>query len=262
VTLELHGRGVGTLLAAPRAGSAELSGTDLRVLGTLLGPLASAAYALRLSGDLEASRRGLLAAREEERRRLRRDLHDGLGPQLAGVVMGLDVVCSALARGEVDRAAVLTGTVSGQARDAVEDVRRLAAGLRPPVLDDLGLLGAIRASGPAAAPGGPRVLVGADGDLTDLPAAVEVAAFRIAQEGLTNAVRHANAERVEVVLSAAADALTVVVRDDGDGLPASAVPGVGLASMRDRAAELGGWCTVTPSATGTTVTAHLPRRSQ
>ena len=261
VPLELHDDRVGTLLVEPRKRGEEVRGTDLRAVTTLAGPLASAAYAVRLSGDLEESRRRILEAREEERRRLRRDLHDGLGPQLAGVVMGLDVVGSALGRGDLDRATDLTRAATEQAREAVEDVRRLAHGLRPPVLDDLGLVGAVRSAGPIAAPGGPRVEVCAEGDMEDLPAAVEVAAYRIALEAVTNAVRHAGASRIEVRLVAGTDALVVEVRDDGAGITADARPGVGLASMRERAAEVGGWCTVAPQSPGTRVVAHLPRRT-
>jgi signal transduction histidine kinase len=261
VPLELHDDRVGTLLLAPRSPREPVRGTDLRAVTTLVGPLASAAYAVRLSGDLEESRRRLLEAREEERRRLRRDLHDGLGPQLAGVVMGLDVVGSALGRGDLDRATDLARAATERAREAVEDVRRLAHGLRPPVLDDLGLVGALRSAGPIAAPGGPHVEVCADGDLGDLPAAVEVAAYRIALEAVTNAVRHAGASRIEVRLVAGTDALVVEVSDDGAGLSTDARPGVGLASMRERAAEVGGWCSITTQTPGTRVVAHLPRRT-
>ncbi|MGN6577568.1 MAG: sensor histidine kinase, partial [Nocardioides sp.] len=197
-------------------------------------------------------------AREEERRRLRRDLHDGLGPQLAGVVMGLDVVASSLSRGDTDRAAEVARTINDQARDAVEDVRRLVAGLRPPVLDDLGLLGALRSTGPAAATDGPQVSVVAHGELDGLPAALEVAAYRIAQEAMTNAVRHGEPRRIDVTLERGAEAMTVRVHDDGGGIGPGARRGVGLTSMRERAAELGGWCTVVPHGDGTLVTAHLP----
>ena len=175
--------------------------------------------------------------------------------------MGLDVVGSALGRGDLDRATDLTRAATEQAREAVEDVRRLAHGLRPPVLDDLGLVGAVRSAGPIAAPGGPRVEVCAEGDMEDLPAAVEVAAYRIALEAVTNAVRHAGASRIEVRLVAGTDALVVEVRDHGAGITADARPGVGLASMRERAAEVGGWCTVAPQSPGTRVVAHLPRRT-
>ena len=129
------------------------------------------------------------------------------------------------------------------------------------MLDDLGLVGALRLSGPAAAPEGPTVDISSEGPLADLPAAVEVAAYRIVSEALTNAARHAGAERIDGVLRACEDALTLEVRDDGCGLPDVVAPGVGLASMQARAAELGGWCTVTPTVGGTLVTARLPGRS-
>lgn len=259
IPLELHGQQVGVLLAAPRDSRArELPGPDLRVLHALAGPLASAAYALRLSGDLEDSHRRLLSAREDERRRLRRDLHDGLGPQLAGVVMGLDVVRSTLSRGDTVRATQLASTASEQARSAVDDVRRLVQGLRPPALDDLGLVGALRATGPAAVKDGPLISIDVLGDLAGLPAAVEVAAYRIASEAMTNAVRHAGAGSVEVALRAVPGALEIEVEDDGCGIRPDAIRGVGLTSMRERATELGGWCTVTPSVRGTMVLAHLP----
>jgi two-component system, NarL family, sensor kinase len=260
--LSLHGEQVGSLLAAPRperGGQGRLADADLRALAVLAGPLASAAYALRLSGDLEESHRRLLEAREEERRRLRRDLHDGLGPQLAGVVMGLDVVRSAIARGESGRAERLTCTVTDQARTAVEDVRRLVSGLRPPVLDDLGLVGALRSTGPAVAADGPCVTISSDGELGELPAAVEVAAFRIAQEALTNAVRHASASAIDVRLTVAAQVLRLRVEDNGVGLRAGPQRrGLGLTSMRERAAELGGTCTVDRTEGGTTVLAEIP----
>ncbi len=278
--LELHGERVGTLLVAPRParsnGSTAADGddpgiadADRRVLQDLAGPLSSAAFALRLSGDLEKSHRALLAAREEERRRLRRDLHDGLGPSLAGIVMGLDVVRSSLGRGDAERADHLVGTVAGQARAAVDDVRRLVDGLRPPALDDLGLVGALGAllpTGPRSeqgrrygdAPGAPALDVTTDGELSALPAAVEVAAYRIAAEAVTNAVRHAGASSVRVHLTTTPTELTVVVRDDGVGIDPDARRGVGLGSMRERAAELGGWCTVAPAAAGTEVVAVLP----
>ena len=261
IPLQLHGEQVGTLTATPRSGTERLGKADLRVLEALAGPLASAAYALRLSGDLEQSRRVLLGAREEERRRLRRDLHDGLGPQLAGMVMALDAVRSTLGRGDTDRAVRLADRIAGQAVTAVDDVRRLVADLRPPVLDDLGLLGALRSSGPATVEGGPVVRVAAAGCLAELPAAVEVAAYRIAQEAMTNAVRHAGATAIDVHVHATPEAVTVRVCDDGAGIAGDARGGVGLGSMRERAEELGGWCTVGPSddGRGTTVVAHLPR---
>lgn len=260
VPLELHGECVGELIVAPRPPHTTLTGPDHRVLAALTGPVAAAVYAVRLAGDLEESRGRLVTAREEERRRLRRDLHDGLGPQMAGVVMGLDTACSALRRGDAGKAELLVGTAVSQAKEAVDDVRRLVHGLRPPALDELGLLGALRAAGPGAVEGGPHVDVWGDGDLRGLPAAVEVAAFRIAQEAVTNAVRHACPDHVAVVLRATEDAVQIEVTDDGGGLAPDRTAGVGLASMRERAAELGGWCAIGPADEGgTRVLARIPR---
>lgn len=266
VPLELHGRQVGELRVirspgrdAPAADRpAPPTAADARALQAVAGPLSSAAYAVRLSGALEESRTQLVQAREDERRRLRRDLHDGLGPLLAGVVMALDVVRSALARGDGDRAAELSGAAAKQARSAVTDVRRLVADLRPPALDDLGLVGALEALVSTLAAGGPDVVVRATGRLDSLPAAVEVATYRIAAEAVNNAVRHAAASRVDLSLTAGDAGLEVCVRDDGGGLPADLTPGVGLASMRERAAELGGWCSVETTTDGTGVHAWLP----
>ncbi|QZY27874.1 sensor histidine kinase [Nocardioides coralli] len=261
IPLELHDRAVGSLLVAPRdARRPVLADADDRVLHALAGPLASAAYALRLTGDLAQSHRMLLEAREDERRRLRRDLHDGLGPQLAGIVMGLDVVGSSLSRGETDHAAELARRTTDQARTAVADVRRLVRGLRPPALDELGLVGALESLVATTSPGGAAVTVRAQGDLTDLPAAVEVAAYRIVAEAVTNARRHADARRVEVVLDGTSEVLRVHVCDDGAGIAPGTPSGVGSVSMRERATELGGWCRVSSSTRGTTVRLELPRR--
>ncbi|MGY1782740.1 histidine kinase [Geodermatophilus sp. SYSU D01036] len=261
VPLALHGEPVGELLVAPRAAAAGFEPADDRVLADLAGRLAAAAYAVRLSGDLAESRERLVTAREEERRRLRRDLHDGLGPQLSAVVMTLDTAGSALRRDDAARAATLVAAAGTQAADAVTDVRRLVHGLRPPTLDDLGLLGALRAGAAPLAEGGPRVTVTGEGDLTGLPAALEVAALRIAQEALHNAVRHAAAQTVAVHVRVTGDTVEVAVTDDGRGLPERPVPGVGLSSMRERAAELGGSCSVGPAEpSGTRVCAVLPRQ--
>lgn len=268
VPLELHGRQVGELRVTRStrrgagAGTLAPTGADARALLAVAGPLSAAAYAVRLSGALDQSRTRLIRAREDERRRLRRDLHDGLGPLLAGVVMALDVVRSALARGDTARATELSSAAADQARSAVTDVRRLVADLRPPALDDLGLAGALAALTSTLAAGGPEIDVRADGRLDALPAATEVAAYRIAAEAMTNAVRHARARRIEVDIVAGDSELEVEVHDDGEGLSASATAGIGLASMRERAAELGGWCSIESAEVGTVVRAWLPYESR
>jgi signal transduction histidine kinase len=217
------------------------------------------AYGVRLAADLQHSRERVVSTREEERRRLRRDLHDGVGPQLAGVVMTLDTAVLTLRRGRPERAAELVADARDQAGSAVEDVRRVVRGLRPPALDELGLVEALRVTGPAAATGGPEITVQTTGELPELTAAVEVAVYHLVQEALTNAVRHAGAATVRVRLDGDPEALRVEVDDDGAGMPAGRVPGVGLRSMYERVDELGGTLTITSApGAGTRLRAALP----
>ncbi|RZU32450.1 sensor histidine kinase [Blastococcus saxobsidens] len=259
--LRWHDDVVGTVHVAHRAGTDGLGPLDSSLLTDLAAQLAAVGFALRLATDLERSRDRLVTAREEERRRIRRDLHDGLGPQLASAVMALDVANRALGR-DPERAAPLVTTARDQLQEAVGDVRRIVHGLRPPALDDLGLLGALQVTGPGLLPqddGAPRIRIEGSGSLDGLPAAVEVAAFRITQEAMTNAVRHAGAEHITVRLAGRPGAVCIDVADDGRGCPEGAPAGMGLQSMRDRAAELGGTCAIIPEAGGgTRVSAVLP----
>ncbi|MGY1730456.1 sensor histidine kinase [Geodermatophilus sp. SYSU D01045] len=252
-----RGEQVGRLLL-PRDGvRARLVTRDERLLADVVRQAAAAARAGSLAAQLQAGREQLVAAREEERRRLRRDLHDGLGPSLGAVVLRIDTArnLAAARPGDADR-------LLRQARDdvsaALADVRRLVHDLRPPALDDLGLAGAVRQQAERLLP--PPVTVTVDaGGLADLPAAVEVAAYRIASEALANAARHAAASRVRVTLARADGDLVVAVADDGVGIAPDRAAGVGLVSLRERAAELGGRCTVScPPDGGTEVRAVLP----
>lgn len=254
--LSNHGEEVGALLLSPRAGQQALSTQDLAVLSALRRQAAPAVAAVRLAGELQASRQRLITAREEERRRLRRDLHDGLGPTLAGIGLGLEV---ASASADADVVRRLLAELKAEASTAVLDVRRLVEDLRPPALDELGLVGALRRHADRiSARDGTEVVVHAPRPLTGLPAAIEVAAYRIALEAMTNALRHGVPSHCALTLDLD-DALHLEVTDNGSGLPASPRPGVGLSAMRERAAELGGTCTITPAAGGgTTVRALLP----
>ena len=258
LALRWHGEPLGVLAVASRPGEDDLEPRDRRLLDHLAGQLAAVAYALRLTADLDAGRRALVAGVAEERRRLRRDLHDGLGPQLAAVALGVSTAERALARADVDRAAALLLAARGQLENGVAEVRRLVHGLRPPSLDDLGLVDALRTTGPAAS-GQLAVSFAVDGELGDLPAAVEVAAYRIVQEALTNVVRHAGVHAAEVRFRVVDGALELAVADAGRGIPAQRTAGVGTASMRERAEELGGSCAVssTPQG-GTVVQGRLP----
>jgi signal transduction histidine kinase len=253
-----RGEEVGRLLL-PRDGvRAQLVTRDERLLADVVRQAAAAARASALAAELQASREQLVAAREEERRRLRRDLHDGLGPTLGAVVLRIDTARN-LAAARPEESDRLLRQVRDDVSAALADVRRLVHDLRPPALDDLGLAGAVRQQAERLL--APRVAVTVDAeDAPDLPAAVEVAAYRIASEALANVAKHASATRVRVTLAREDDgALGVTVADDGVGIAAGAPAGVGLVSLRERAAELGGRAAVEcPATGGTVVRAVLP----
>ncbi|MGI8336428.1 histidine kinase [Actinomadura scrupuli] len=254
VPLVRHGEPVGQMLI----GRTVVPGQriDERLLGMLTLHLADVTHAVRLSTDLQRSRERILSTREEERRRLRRDLHDGLGPTLASLAMSLDAARITLVK-TPERVEPLLAELRERMATAIGDIRELVYDLRPPALDDLGLEGAIRSLAGGACTG-PQVEVAFEGDPSDLPAAVEVAAYRIVQEALTNIRRHANSATA-LVRMRRAEELRIVVADDGAGLPPLLRLGGGLTSMRERAAELGGICVIAPRAGGgTTVTARLP----
>ena len=255
---------VGELLLAARAPGESFSAADRRLLDDLARQVGVATHAVRLTADLRRAREQLVTAREEERRRLRRDLHDGLGPALSSVMLKL-----AAARRQLpsDSAAdALLAEARADLRATLADVRRLVYELRPPALDQLGLVHAIREQAERCSAAGLQVRLEAPDCRPPLPAAAEVAAFRIAQEALTNVVRHAQASTCHVRLGLepsspmpGGGALCVEIGDDGDGLPTGPRAGVGLASMRERAEELGGTCRVERGpAGGTGVLARLP----
>jgi signal transduction histidine kinase len=252
------GETVGYLLVNPRRGDANLSPTDRALLADLAqqaGPAIQGVRLMadlqRLSADLQQSREQLVLAREEERRRLRRDLHNDLAPTLAGLSLRAGAI-QELIETDPARAAALAEHLDGAIRNAVSNVRRLVYDLRPPWLDDLGLTAAIReralefSSGP-----GLEVTVDGPETLPPLPAAVEVAAYRIVQEGLMNVVKHADAQNCHIRLTVN-DALTIEITDDGLGLAPAHGAGVGLQSIRERAAELGGTSEVVSSPNGGT----------
>ncbi len=213
------------------------------------------AYAARLVGDVALSRGRIVAAREEERRRLRKDLHDGVAPALAGTALQLDSLARRL-RPLDPVLAERAETLRDGLRAGVGELRAVVHGLRPPVLDQLGLAGAVRQL--VAGHDQPACQV-AVRDFDPPPAAVEVAAYAIASEAFTNALRHSVASRVEVSLGQDGHDLVVRVSDNGVGMPARVKEGVGVRSMRERAAEVGGRLQVDPTpGGGTTVCARLP----
>jgi signal transduction histidine kinase len=249
---------MGQMLLAPRAPDEQFSKTDRRLLDTIARQAGIAAYNVRLTQDLQRSRERLVTTREDERRRLRRDLHDGLGPTLASLSFKLDAVHN-LADRDPTAVKKLAAELKTQLQGSLEDIRRIAYGLRPPALDELGLVGALQehiVSYNQAQ--GARFMLDAPERLPTLSAAVEVAAYRIALEAMMNVNRHAHAQDCAVRFTLG-DELCLEVVDNGCGIPREVRAGVGMASMRERAEELGGMCAVAALPTGgTCVTARLP----
>jgi two-component system, NarL family, sensor kinase len=263
-TIELalisQGEDVGRLLIETRERGQALSASDRRLLDNLVRQVAVAARGVALASDLRRSHERVVVTVQEERRRMHRDLHDGLGPTLAAIALGLD---------RARRQSGLDGTelkktlveIRSQTLEAIDSVRQLSYNLRPAALDQFGLVGALREQTErlnSIEPGSTRFQFESPDSVESLSAAVEVAVYRIASEAITNVVRHANAEQCRIRLTVNG-ALELEVRDDGRGLPKLYRAGVGLASMRDRAAEVGGKLEVARGVPhGTLVLASFP----
>jgi signal transduction histidine kinase len=252
---------VGRLVVGLGAGQRRLDPADERLLRDFAAQIGVAAHAARLTADLRQSHDRLAAARDAERHRIRRDLHDGLGPMLAGLALGLGAARRSVTRGDPGSTALL-GHLQEELRQCLEDVRRLVAEMRPTPLEQVGLLEALRAhadSLTARADAALQVTISTSGEPP--PAGTELVVYRIAMEAMTNVARHAGARHCDVEVSTCDGSVRVVVRDDGVGLdPRSTPSGFGLRSMRERAQELGGSFSVGPGESGgTVVTATLPR---
>jgi signal transduction histidine kinase len=257
VPLRVGGRDVGTLTVAERHPGEEFTAGDRRLLAALAPQVAVVVRALELTRSLERERDRVLTATHTERDRIRRDLHDGLGPSLAGISLGVQAVQVHLG----ERGDPLLARLRDEVDAAVGEVRRILDGLRPAPLDDVGFVAAVRRHADALAPAVP-VRVDAE-ELPPLPAEVETAAYRIAQEALANVARHSGARSAEVGLRSRDGRLEVAVVDDGSGFAPDAdddarPTGVGLDSMRSRARAVGGELTVTSGPGGTRVVAGLP----
>lgn len=255
---------LGLLEASPRSAGEPLGPADLRLLTDIAGQAAVATNALRLSDALARSRARAVTASEDERQRIRRDLHDGLGPALAGVSLQLAAALDHLpgdapAAGFVRRA-------DAAAAMAKTEVRRIIDGMAPVQLDSLGLMAAVRSLGdqlnsdPAAGSAGHPV-VGVEGpaSVEGVAPEIEVGAYRIAAEAMLNACRHSGGRRCDVRVRVSGEALVLEVVDDGVGIPSAPTPGVGLRSVHERAVAMGGAVEITVGATGgTCLTATLP----
>lgn len=258
--MSYQGERIGRMLVCARTGTDSLNAADRRLLTDLARQAGVAAHAMRVTADLLRSRAELVSTREEERRRLRRDLHDGLGPALAGISLTMRAAARRITEDPVGaRAAIVE--IAIQVETAIADIRALVYGLRPPALDEFGLVRALElhAVRVEVDPAAPQIVVESPPDgLGSLPAAVEVAAYRIACEAMTNVSRHAAARLCQVRMSMDG-ALALEVTDDGRGIPAGCAAGVGVMAMRERAAELGGTLVLESSPSGgTRVRARLP----
>ncbi|HEV2778679.1 MAG TPA: histidine kinase [Actinophytocola sp.] len=259
VAYELWHRGeqVGRLVVRPPQGRSHLDETISQALASLADQVAPVVAALRLDEELLRSREQLVTAREEERLRLSRELHDNVGPTLAGIRLQIEAARGALPA-DFAGAELMDRAVTG-IQGALQTLRRVVHDLRPLELETLGLPGALRElavflSGPTL-----RVETALSGDVSVLSKQVEVAAYRIVAEALTNVVRHAQATHAEVSLELAAEHLVVQVRDDGVGVPPGATGhGMGMRFMAQRAREIAGEFSYSSDGNGTAIRAVLP----
>jgi signal transduction histidine kinase len=273
------GEQLGTLFVANRSPGEIFSPEDIQFLEVLLhqaGPIVHNVHMTLgmklLAQDLQESRGKLVLAREEERRQIRRNLHDDLAPRLAALALNAAAAEKYVVKAP-DTAIEMLSDLRKVIRSTIDDIRTLVHDLRPPTLDELGLAGAIRER-IAELTKAARLESGHEGilqirllspeSLPSLPAAVEVAAYRIITESLVNVVRHAKATVCTIRLDlSVAGQLTVEITDNGTGLHSQAAPngkgGIGLSSIRERAAELGGQCLIERlEQGGTCVKAVLP----
>jgi two-component system NarL family sensor kinase len=247
----------GFLVAAPRSPGESFDPKDRHLLETISHQAGAAAHAAKLTADLRLSRQKLVTAREEERRRLRRDLHDGLGPTLASLTLKLDAARSLL-RTDPEKAEKYLNDLKQQTQATIKDVRTLVYELRPPALDELGVIGAIHHFIDNQTSSEPQITFQASSRIPPLPAALEVAVYRIALEGITNVLKHAGASSAILNIRMESDQLLIEIIDDGKGLSGDLTTGVGMTSMRERAEELGGTFEMIRRSQGALIRACLP----
>ncbi|KXK60750.1 hypothetical protein AWW66_17250 [Micromonospora rosaria] len=254
--LAYQGRAIGELAVQPRGADETWSRRERRLLLGLVAQLGPSAASVRLTRQLQAARERLVHTREEELRRLQQDLHDGVGAALSGARMltaaARNLVGEPAARTLLDQLAADLGNAAGELRNIIDD-------LRPPALDR-GLRPALEAAVRRHRRADLAVDLDAPDDLAALPAAVEVATYRLVDEALTNVVKHAAAHRARVTVTRDPGHLSIEVVDDGagPGPGPGRCDGIGLASMRQRCQELGGDFVVTGADPGTRIHAHLP----
>jgi signal transduction histidine kinase len=249
---------IGRLVLSPRSPGELFNPAEKELLADIARHVGVAANTVLLTENLQRSRERIVTAREEERRRLSRDLHDGLGPQLVSLGFKVEAAQNLLVE---DHQAVgdLLAQLKTQIKSSLGDVRRIAYDLRPPALDQLGLLPAIQEHIVSLdLPGDLDISLDVPDSIPELPAAIEVAAYRVVLEAVSNVIQHSGADQAFVQLKVN-HWLEIEISDNGSGLPEVNSPGVGITSMRERAAELGGAFTMNQRpGGGTRVLAKLP----
>lgn len=249
---------IGRMVLSPRSNGETFNPAERELLADIARHVGVAANAVKLTENLRRSRERIVTTREEERRRLSRDLHDGLGPQLVSLGFKVEAAQNLLSEDQ-EAVSELLSQFKVQTKSALSDIRRIAYDLRPPALDQLGLIPAIQEHITSLeGPGGLEINLESPDELPELPAAIEVAAYRIALEALTNVTHHAEASQCTLRLKVT-EWFEIEVEDNGRGLPEYLKPGVGISSMRERAAELGGSCNISNKLSGgTRISAKLP----
>ena len=262
-----QGETTGVLLVSPRSPSDSFSSAETRLLQNLAGQAGVVVRNAQLTADLQSSRQTLVTAREEERHRLRRDLHDGIGPTMAGLTLKLDAAKDLVSSGlnsekkeKLEEAVQLLNELKMQTQETVQNIRHIVHALRPPSLDVLGLVPSLQAHfGQVVTPQGLNIqMTTSPQNFPRLSAAVEVAAYRIVLEAVTNVINHAQAGLCGVSLILENGNLNMEIKDDGIGLPEAHIHGIGLDSMRERAEELGGRFELVSSSQGTRVYGEIP----
>lgn len=261
VSLRYQDTPLGELRVAARQAHESLSASDITILQSFARQIALALYAIQTTRQIYQSRQRLVTAREEERRRIRRDLHDGLGASLSSFVLRLEQAIDQLPANASTSEAMLTSLIN-DAQQAILDIRRLVYELRPPDLDEYGLLFALREYLHRMTTNGTTLTLHAPETLPNLPAAIEVAVYRITQEAVNNALKHAHASNVTVNIQVTTHTprwLQLEICDDGVGITSTSQTGIGLNSMRERAQEVGGrWMLKVQPAGGVRVLVDLP----
>jgi signal transduction histidine kinase len=258
IPLTIQGNWIATLQLGTLHLENTLPPTKRYLMEDLIRQVALAVQTTLTADELQRSRERLVTTREEERRRLRRDLHDGLGASLASISLQLDAV-NYLMEKDIHQSKQLVSKIQSHLDQSISDIRTLVYALRPPELDEFGLMFALRQLIQQFNKSRMDITINGPDRITSLHAATEVAAYRIVQEALNNAVRHSKGTVCNVKVELVKDHLHIQIEDDGKGIPIEKTAGIGLRSMRERAEELGGKCSFyIPELGGAAISIVLP----